>query len=80
MSTIGSIETGHLRDQQIEKGGKWAHWDASRRDAGAKESQEEEVQAVEQQKYQEQRDHMLLVFLFRLSHRRRISLLRRSNW
>jgi hypothetical protein len=23
MSTIGSIETEHLRNQQIEKGGKW---------------------------------------------------------
>ena len=35
MSTIGSIETEHLRNQQIEKGGKWAHWNASRRDTGA---------------------------------------------
>ena len=47
MSTIGSIEMEHLRNQQIEKGGKWAHWDASRRDTGAKERQEEEVQVAE---------------------------------
>ena len=80
MSTIGSIEMEHLRNQRIEKVAKRAHWDASRRGARAKDIQEEEAQAAEQQKYQEQRDHMLLVFLFRLSHRRRISLLRRRNW
>jgi hypothetical protein len=57
MSTTGSIATEHLKSQRIEKGGKGAHGGASRRDTGA-----------EQQKYQEQRDHILLVFLCRTCH------------
>ena len=57
MSTTGSIATELLRNQPIKKGGEGDHSDASFRDTGA-----------EYPKYQEQRDHLFLVFLCRTYH------------